>query len=139
MDWEKLDTVRQGVDMACKLTMPRSMPQHRWYWAMVHKVAEGFGRTDDDIHVQLKVKASLFDIHLVDGAPFTVMRSTSHTVMDGIEFTAYLEFAVMTVLTTYLPHIKRADLVREIDGMTNSEYKKIIHVKEKAQITHAQG
>jgi hypothetical protein len=125
LDWEMLDGVREGVDMSCKLTLPRSLPQQRWYRGLVTKVATGCGLPHSVLHENLRIKAGLWHINISGEVPVTILHSTAFDVMDGIEFTSYIEFALMTIMSDYLPGIKRSELIREIDAMTNIEFRSL--------------
>lgn len=122
IDWEVLDGVRSGVDMACRLWMPRSLPHQRWYRALVSAVAEGIGMPHQTLHETLKLKAGLFHLNISTPVPVTILHSTSFEAMDQTAFSAYTEFALRTILEDYLGGVKKAELIRKIDDLCGISY-----------------
>jgi hypothetical protein len=141
IDWEILDGIRLGVDMACKLWMPRSLPHNRWYRALVSAVAEANGIPHQTLHETLKIKAGLFHMNISTDIPVTILHSTAFEAMDQTEFSRYTEFALMTILDEYVSGLTRSDLIRKIDGLCNLEYNVIKHIKYQPEkiIREAQG
>lgn len=115
-----MEMVAPGRDVRAKLTQPRSLPQHRFYWGLLQKVVENhpFYRTAEALHVWLKIKQGLVDaIELHDGHTHIRVGSTSFDNMDGIRFKQYLAASVDLICAEILPGVRRSDLIKAVEDM----------------------
>jgi hypothetical protein len=105
-DHEQIDRVPIFADVRASITMPRSLPRHRFYWVLLGIVAENQDRwrTAEDLHTAIKVKLGYIeDFHLIDGSLLIRPRSTNFDSMDEIEFREYLDRALEVICTEIIP------------------------------------
>lgn len=117
--------VTPGKDVRAKLTQSRSLPQHRFYWALLQKTVDShpFYASADALHIWLKLKLGHVEyIELHDGRVHIRAGSTSFEKMDGITFREYLDKSIDLIVTEVLPHVKRGDLLLEVQAMLGITY-----------------
>lgn len=115
-DHERLSKVPLWADVRAELTMPRSLPRHRFYWVCLGLVVENTERwrTAEDLHTAIKVKLGYVeDFLLIDGSVLIRPRSTDFEAMDELAFREYMEAAFMIIATDILPGVDIDALKRE--------------------------
>jgi hypothetical protein len=120
-----IEMVAPGRDVRAKLTQPRSLPQHRFYWGLLQKVVQNheFYSTTQALHVWLKIKQGLVDaIELHDGHTHIRVGSTSFENMDGIKFKQYLNTSIDLIVTDVLPGVRRSELLRATEDMIGMRF-----------------
>lgn len=97
----------------------------RFYWAMVQMVAQGIGYEKEALSNDLLVGARLVDsFHLKNGWTKIVPKRISK--MGQEDFKMYVDQAIDQIITTYLPDMKRNDLLAEVESMVGISYEAAI-------------
>lgn len=115
-DAEQMEHIPIFADVRANLTMPRSMPRHRFYWVVLGIVADNQERfrTAEDLHTAIKVKLGYVeDFVLIDGSLLIRPRSTDFESMDELEFRQYMEAAFQIIVTDIIPGLDLEALKEE--------------------------
>lgn len=99
---------------------PRSLRQHRLYWALMTKIAENTdqGWTSEDASYLMKIATGHFDI-LTDrkGNTYQRPRSISFAAMTHEEFQPLMNKCIRIVCQHIIPGVSEADLRNELEMM----------------------
>lgn len=108
----------KGLLQTTVLKFTRSHELHNWYWALVSHCADGLGIHKDDLHAQLKFKAGLVQSYLLgESGPVVVLKSTAYGAMEAGPFREYVELATEILFKSYLPEVRRKDVLAEVERM----------------------
>lgn len=108
----------RGVMQATVLKYTRSAALENWYWGLVQIVADGLGIHKDSLHADLKFKAGLIrNIIMGSTGPVVDLKSTAREAMDGVEYRDYVNTAVEIIFRSYLPGVRRADVLKQVEDM----------------------
>ncbi|MEI9428650.1 DUF1367 family protein [Mesorhizobium sp. Cs1299R1N3] len=128
-DHEMIERVPMFADVRAAISMPRSLPRHRFYWVLLGIVAENQDRwrTAEDLHTAIKVKLGYIeDFVLIDGSLLIRPRSTNFDSMDELEFQEYLEAALAVISTDIIPGLDikalKSEGQRKIGKPTHDRY-----------------
>jgi hypothetical protein len=113
LDRDRLARLPKGFPMEAQVRFARTSKLNRWYRGLVAHVAEAIGVHPDALHADLKTKAGLIEQVMLSGqirgAVVLRLRSTAFPEMDDTEFDAYVSFAVETMFSDYLPHVRAGE------------------------------
>ena len=91
---EDLLTLPFGKGLTCKVTQPRSINQHRWYWVSLSEVVKATGCAPTAEHLHQALKLSLgYTMPVFDAKGEIVSHipdSTSFSKMDQHQFSQYV-------------------------------------------------
>lgn len=133
LDLQSLEKLPQREDLAAKIWKPRALPLQRFYRGLVSLVAEAVGERPDELHVRLKIRASLISqVVALDGRFHLVVKSTAFDDMDEIEFRDYVRFAIDVITMEILPGHRETELIKNVKHMIGIEAPRELgyHVKE---------
>lgn len=131
MDDSGADALRSlpvGATVKVKLSRPRSLPHHRWFWALCALVAENSERTPEEVATLLKLATGHRDTlplkadhcpHCggeVDKVAY-IPKSIAFAKMDETEFAEFTKRCVQVVVTRLLPGVEAPILRAEIEAM----------------------
>lgn len=108
---EPLRTVLQGPS--------RSRQQENWYRALVRLVADAIDKHEDTLHAELRWLAGKVLRILTSQAFGVAVQLKSCADMDDGEFNAYVALATDIIFKEFLPEVRRADVLREVDRMVS--------------------
>lgn len=101
---------------------PRSLRQHRLYWALMTKVAENTdeGWTAEDASYLMKIATGHFDL-LTDRKGNTYQRplSISFAAMKQEDFQPFMDKCIRIVCERVIPGVSEADLRNELEMMVS--------------------
>jgi hypothetical protein len=109
-DAQVLKQYSVGKRLRCRLTQPRSGRQQRFYWAMLRHLLphQSHYFTVESLHRGIKLKLGLVEeVHLHDGAVWTVEASTSYDAMDGSRFQEHINATIDLFITEIAPSMDR--------------------------------
>lgn len=129
-DADLLRDIPVGAVVSTVPKRPRNPRRLRWWWALLHKVAEShpFYSRAEQVALHLKyrtghvepvviVKGDAVETHLVP-------QSIAYDAMTESEFRAFVDRALDVVVAELLPGIERDELVAEIEAMLGPEESK---------------
>jgi len=122
-DSELLERVPMFADVRASITMPRSLPRHRFYWVVLGIVADNQDKwpTAEDLHTAIKVKLGMVeDFVLIGGRTMIRPRSTDFESMDELEFRAFMERAFHIIATDIIPGLDIGKLQEEARRKTEA-------------------
>lgn len=120
LDFEELERIPRGKDLACRLWQPRSLPRQRFYRGLLALVIKATGRfpTAESLHVWLKVKYGLVEAIDTSGDnPIFVLGSTAFDALNEIEFGKFVDFAILTIMTEIMPGVRQSTITKEVEAM----------------------
>lgn len=81
-----------GKPLKAKVTRPRSLPQHRLYWAIVQKIVDNLdGITDDEMHDWIKRQLGYVTVIKFKSGPETFVQSIAFDKMPQDEFERFFD------------------------------------------------
>lgn len=119
MDSEDVMRLPAGKPLKVKATQPRSLPQHRLYWALLRLVCDNLDQPVDDKSLHKWVKLRL-------GYSVAIPAKSGHVYVDGsiafdemsqAEFRVYFDQAVDLIRREMIPGIGKAQLENEARAM----------------------
>ena len=117
---EQLEALPQNVDLKCKVTRPRSHPQHRLYFAMLNLVAQNNDYITDAEQLHQVVKFRLGysrNVQLTDGSVCTLHGSVAFDKMDGAAFNEFMDKATAFLCDEIIPNLGKAELIAQAREM----------------------
>jgi len=115
---ETFAALKAGQDVLAAVHRPRHIEHHNWFMAMLQKVAEAKGETQDYLLAQIKIALGLVDfIRMPSGKVVAALRSVSFESMDQAEFAEVSVAAVRLICEQILPGLEPSELTAEIDEM----------------------
>lgn len=120
MDGEALEAFPTGKNLRVAITQPRSIKQHRLYFAMLNLVAENMATevTSDALHEWVKLRCGVsVAIPLKSGAVDLVAGSIAFDKMDQDQFNRFFERAATLIVTHLIPGLGKPALIREANLM----------------------
>ena len=118
-DWELLADIPMGREFGATLSMQRSLRANRFYWSILGVVVSNhpFYKTSEALHLWIKTRLGYVEeILFHDGEIITRVKSTAFDKMDAHEWRPFMEASLDVLITEVLPGIRRADLIREVEG-----------------------
>lgn len=105
-----------GDHVMARIDRPRSLPQMRLYWSVLHHVAEStHWENAERLHVALKVRLGLYDLcKLPNGKTVPVVSSASFDAMNQDEFQKYMDGALKVLCEESLGGMVVDDLIDEV-------------------------
>lgn len=89
-----------------------------WYWALVTVSADGLGIHKNDLHAQLKLKAGLVEAYLLGPTgPVATLKSIRRDAINRSDLKAYVDIAVEILFSSYLPGVKRRDVLDRVEQL----------------------
>ena len=119
-DWDLLQQFPAGVEFAAQLSRPRSLRQHRFFWALLSKVIENHPHytRPEQLLLWLKTKLGYVDeVVSHEGGVLMRVSSISFDSMDQDKFKQFFNAAVDVILIEILPTTTRDELLREVENM----------------------
>lgn len=114
---DSLKGLAVGAKVKAQVSRPRNLAHHDKYWALIAKIADATGRTKDEIHFAVKLRAGYVTwVKLKDGM-YPREQSISFAAMDQAAFSTFYDRAVLTICEEFIPHMKPTALLREIEEM----------------------
>ena len=109
-----------GDFVMAKVDRPRSLPQLRLYWSVLHHVAAAtHWENAERLHVALKVRLGLFDLmKLPNGKTVPVVNSASFDAMNQDEFQKFMDKALAVLCEESLGGMAVADLIAQVCAET---------------------
>jgi hypothetical protein len=111
-----------GDHVMAKVERPRSLPQLRLYWSVLHHVAaSSHWESAERLHVALKVRMGLYDLcKLPNGKVVPVVNSVSFDAKNQDEFQAFMDKALAVLCEESLGGMAVADLIAEVCAATGT-------------------
>lgn len=129
--WERdsdlLSRIPEGAVVSTTLKMPRKPRHHRWWWALMSRVADShpFYSTAEQVCDHIKLRLGLVDttVIVVGDQVQTLMRpkSIAFEAMGQAAFKEFCERGLDVICAEILPGVIREDLRAEIDAMIGPE------------------
>jgi hypothetical protein len=122
-DADLLARVPEGTVVSTALRRPRRPRHHRWWWALMTKVADShpFYASSEQVCDHIKFRLGMVDttVVVVGEDVHTMMRpqSIAFESMGQDTFKAFCEKGLDIICAEILPGVEREDLRREIDAM----------------------
>lgn len=129
-DADLLADIPVGAIVSTRPKRPRRVRRHRWWWALLQRVADShpFYSRAEQVLTHLKLRTGWVDTQtIVKGDEVTVVytpKSISFDAMDETEFRQFVDRALDVVVQELLPGIDRDDLRAEIEAMLGPEERK---------------
>ena len=129
-DVDLLSHIPVGAIVSTRPKRPRRIRRHRWWWALLNRVADShpFYSRAEQVLTHLKMRTGWVDATtLVNGEDVQVIytpRSISFDAMDETEFAQFIDRALDVVVHELLPGVDREELRREIEAMLGPEERK---------------
>lgn len=119
LDSEEIMRVPASKPVRVRVTMPRSVPRLRLYWAALGKVCENldYPLKPESLHEWLKLELGYSVLIKAKSGNVYVPGSIAFDKMDEPEFAAYFDQAVTLLVTRILPGIGKKALVEEARAM----------------------
>lgn len=114
-----LAKLRPGDRVLVKVWRPRSIQQHKLFWALLAHVAEATEfESAEHLLTTLKVALGRFDtVKMPNGKLVVAPQSVSFAAMASDEFTRFFDDCVRVICRDLLPGVASADLVAEVMEM----------------------
>ncbi len=111
-----------GDHVMARVDRPRSLPQLRLYWSVLHHVAEStHWENAERLHMALKVRLGLYDLcKLPNGKTVPVVSSASFDAMNQDEFQKYMDAALKVLCEESLGGMVVDDLIAEVCAATGT-------------------
>lgn len=111
-----------GDNVMARVDRPRSLPQLRLYWSVLHHVAAAtHWETAERLHVALKVRLGLYDLcKLPNGKTVPVVNSASFDAMNQDEFQGFMDKALAVLCEESLGGMVVDDLIAEVCAATGT-------------------
>lgn len=111
-----------GDHVMAKVERPRSLPQLRLYWSILHHVAEStHWESAERLHTALKVRLGLYDLcKLPNGKTVPVVSSASFDAMNQDEFQSFMDKALAVLCEESLGGMAVTDLIAEVCAATGT-------------------
>ncbi len=120
IDGEMLDAFPTRKKLRVAITQPRSIPQLRLYWSMLHLVADNMSTeiTSEALHEWIKMRCGVsVAIPLRNGQVDHVPGSIAFDKMDQDQFGRFFERAATLIVTHLIPGLGKPALIREANLM----------------------
>lgn len=120
IDGERLDAFPTGKKLRVAVTQPRSVPQLRLYWSMLHLVADNMSTeiTSEALHEWIKMRCGVsVAIPLRNGQTDHVPGSIAFDKMDQDQFGRFFDRAADLIVTHLIPGLGKPALMREANLM----------------------
>lgn len=119
MDEEAIRALPAGKVLKVAVSQPRSVPQHRLYWAALALVCENLdiGMTTETLHKVVKVMLGYTQTIQTASGPVVIEGSIAFDAMNGGEFRAFLDGFFELVRTKIIPGINKTAFEREAREM----------------------
>lgn len=119
---EILRGIPEGRDIMVTTKRPRSLPHHRLFWSLMHKIAQGTEyNTAENLVFALKLAVGFADVvRLPNGKTAPKERSLSFSETDQDTFRAFFDSAMRVVEEYILPGIENDPLVAEIHALLDN-------------------
>lgn len=115
---ECMAALKAGQRVFADVHRPRNIDHHRWFFALLHKIAEAKGETPETVLTWLKVAMGRVDfVRLPSGKVVAAPQSVAFASMDQREFARFTDEAVRLVCQHILPGVSDAALRAEVDEM----------------------
>jgi hypothetical protein len=104
-----------GTQVLAKVSRPRSLRQHRMFWALLTHVSEATDYdTPEQLLVAIKIALGRYDlVKLPSGKVVPVTHSSSFASMPHDDFCVFLDGALRLICRDVLPGMTTDDLIRE--------------------------
>ena len=129
-DVDLLAHIPVGAIVSTRPKRPRRVRRHRWWWALLQRVADShaYYASAEQVLLHLKLRTGWVDTQtIVKGDEVSVVytpKSISFDVMDETEFAQFIDRALDVVVQELLPGIDRDELRAEIEAMLGPEERK---------------
>lgn len=134
-DDEALAAIPFGKEFTATLTQKRSLPQSRFYWALLGKVVanHSFYARSEALHLWLKTRLGYVEsIEFHDGTVHTRVSSTAFDKMDGFEMRRYMDLALTVLCDEVIPGMDEGALLYEVERMLGSRFEALFPRAEAA-------
>lgn len=124
-DIELLEELPLRKDLTARLSGFRSGRHHRFYWALISKVAKNTEkfRNAEHLHMALKVAMGFYeDVEVMHGQIVMQVKSTAWAKMDQHEFKQFFDGALLIIVEEVVPGMSRTELLDEVAGMLGYTY-----------------
>lgn len=93
----------------------RNRQEEEFYWALLEVVADGIGRTKENLHWDLKVEVGKI-VGMVNSEFYGLVPIVkSSRDMDDDEYHAYVAMAKEILFLRYLPKVRRKDVLDRVE------------------------
>jgi len=120
-DAELLASIPPNREAKINVTFPRSLPEHRFYWALLQRVCEATGvyPKAEQLHMWIKTRLGYVDeLVFHDGTLIMRVSSSSFEAMDGLEFRRLVHGAIDLIATEILRSATgRSHLIADVEQM----------------------
>lgn len=113
-----LDKIKLDERVLVKLHRPRSIDQHRLFWALLAHVAEAtYFETPERLLVALKLELGRYDLMELRGKAVPVPHSISFGSMGQDDFQRFFDDSVRLICEKVIPGTKGDSLISEVQNM----------------------
>ena len=121
--------VSEGSHVRARLWIPRNLPFHRWFWALLDIVSSNHEIYDNPqkLHIFLKLNTGEVELFKIGSETIMVPKSTSFARMDQTSFKVYVDRA-LKVIDDQLWHnsgVRRQTLINEVNKRSSLNYKEL--------------
>lgn len=119
MDEEAIRALPVGKVLKVAVSQPRSVPQHRLYWAALALICENLdaAMTPETLHKVVKVMLGYTQTIQTASGPVVIEGSIAFDAMNGGDFRAFLDSFFELVRTKIIPGINKTVFEREAREM----------------------
>lgn len=123
LDSDRVRELPAGKPLKIVATQPRSVPQHRLYWAMLQLVHDNLDNAPpiEVLHEVVKVRLGYTITVPTKSGPVTIPGSIAFDAMDQAEFRGFLEAFKTMVAKEIIPGIGKASFEREAKAILGEE------------------
>jgi hypothetical protein len=121
---ELMVKIKDRQDVLVEVVRPRSVAQHKLWWALVRKLYENQSRyaTEYQMHRALKIWLGHYDeFELRDGRVAVADRSIAFGSLPQSEWEQLFDNAINLITTEVMPRLSDEDLRQEIGEMVGME------------------
>lgn len=111
-----------GKPLRVKVQQPRSGPQHRLYWTLVHRIAEAIGAEPENVSDILKIETGhCVTVKSKKHGEVRLPRSISFAAMDQTRFREFFDRCLIVICETW--GIERQDILAAVEDLIIPESK----------------
>ena len=125
VDEEAMEQFPEGKDLTIQVSRSRSTRQHRFFWALLHKVTENHDtyRRPEQLLLWLKIRLGYVEnIECHDGNVCWIPQSISFNAMDQVEFKKFFNGALDVLVNEVIPGLSAEHLILEVEQMVGFRF-----------------
>jgi len=123
-----LSELPEGKDLTVTITRQRSQRQHRFFWALITKVAENHEtyRRPEQLLLWIKIRLGYVEeVKFHNDEVWWTAKSISFNAMDQGEFLTFFNAALDVICVEVIPNLDKKTLVFEVEQMLGFKLEEI--------------